>query len=165
MLIALSLLFLLPAAASSQKFLALEKYGRIKRLRFYVNDKINVKLNNENFFRSGYINELGDTSFLLEGESILLSKVNAIRIDKDKRGSVFLRSLGVMLPLGGAFFLGITAGNSLINHSYPLVSENMCYVTGAMAATGLLLYPLTFRVYHIRHHPLKIIDVTIAPQK
>ena len=147
---------------SAQKFLALEKHGRIKRLRFFENDKINIRLSGETFFRSGTVDAFTDTSFFLDGENISLKKIDAVLVRKTKGGHALLRQLVFYLPAGGAFFLGITAANSLINDSEPLVPKNMFFVTGGMAAAGLLLYPLTFRVYRTKNHPLKIIDVTIS---
>ena len=154
-------LLLISLDVSAQKFLALEKHGKIKRLRFHVNEKINVRLNGENFFRSGYIEEFTDTSFFLDGENIALSKINAVLIRKNKSGYSLLRQLAFYLPAGGIFFLGVTAINSGINNSTPLVPENIYYLSGGMAVAGLLLFPLTFRVYHTKNHPLKIIDVSI----
>ena len=158
----MSLLFLFPETTFSRKFLALEKHGRIKRLRFFENDKINIRLQDENFFRSGYINEFTDTSFFLDGENISIKKIDAVRIHKTKGGHVLLRQMVFYLPAGGVFFFGITATNSLINDSEPLVPKNMYYSSAGMAAAGLLLYPLTFRVYRTKRHPLKIIDVSIV---
>jgi hypothetical protein len=148
--------------ALSQKFLALEKRGRVNRLRFYAGEKINVRLSGENFYRSGFIDAFTDTSFFLDGENILVKKIEAVLVHKTRGGQALLRQLVFYLPAGGAFFLGITAANSAINDSAPLVPESMYYTAGSMAAAGLLLYPLTFRVYKTKNHPLRIIDVTIT---
>ncbi|MBK5285161.1 MAG: hypothetical protein JJE25_07130 [Bacteroidia bacterium] len=129
-----------------------------------MNDKINVRLNGEKIFRSGYIDEINDSSLFLDGDNIPLSKVNAILVDKNKSGSALLRSLSTMLPIGGAVIIGLAAANSVINNDYPLIPKNTYYVAGGMAAVGLLLYPFTFRVYRIKHHPLKIMDASISAQ-
>ena len=163
-LLLLASVFFSPAEIFSQKFIALEKHGRIKRLRFYVNEKINVRLTGENFFRSGYIDELTDSSFFLDGENIQLKKIDAVYVYKIKGGHSLLRQLVFYLPAGGVFIIGLAAVNSVINNDYPLVPKNTLYVAGGMSVTGLLLYPLTFRVYRTKNHPLKIIDVTISPQ-
>lgn len=160
----MSLLFLFPISALCQKFLALEKHGRIKRLRFYENDKINIRLNEEKFFRSGYIDAFTDTSFFLDGENISLKKIDAVLIRKTKGGHALLRQMVYFLPAGGVFILGLAAGNSVINNDYPLIPKSTYYVAGGMALAGMLLCPLTFRVYKIKNHPLKIIDVTISPK-
>ena len=160
----LCLLFFLPASTFSQKFLALEKHGRVKRLRFFVNDKISIRVSEETFFRSGYIDSFTDTSFFLDGENIPLAKIEAVLVNKSKGGHALLRQLVFYLRAGGIFFVGITAANSLINDSNPLVPKNMFYAAGGMAVAGLLIYPLTLRVYRTKRHPLKIIDVTITPQ-
>ncbi|HLG34945.1 MAG TPA: hypothetical protein VI757_08710 [Bacteroidia bacterium] len=148
----------------AQKFLALEKHGRIKRLRFFEGDKINIRLQDENFFRSGYIDAFTDTSFFLDGENIPVSKVNALLVYKSKGLHPLLRELTVKLPFGGIFVMSLASINSVINNDYPLIPKNIYYVAGGMAVAGLLLYPLTFRVYKVKRHPLKIIDVTISPQ-
>jgi hypothetical protein len=164
LLLVLSLLFLFPVAAFSQKFLALEKHGRIKRLRFFANDKINVRLKEESFFRSGYIDAFTDSSFFLDGENISLQRVDAVLVHKTKGGHALIRQLVYYLPAGGIFITGLAATNSVINNESPLVPKKTIYTASGMAVTGLLLYPLTFRVYRTKKHPLKIIDVTISPK-
>ena len=156
--------FLFSGEAFAQKFLALDKHGRIKRFRFNVNDQISIRLNDEIFFCSGYIDAFTDTSFFLDGNNIPLSKINAVYIHKTKGGHALLRQLVSFLPAGGAFIMGLAAGNSLINKEYPLIPKSTLTTAAGMAAAGLLLYPLTFRVYKTKHHPLKIIDVTISTQ-
>ena len=160
-----TLFLLISAQGSAQKFLAIDKSGKVKRLRFYVNEKINIRLQDENFFRSGYINAIEDTSFIFEGKSIPLSSVDAILIYKNKGGHAFIKELSVKLPGAGVFLLLVTTVNSLINASYPLIPASMLMITGGMAATGILLHPLTFRVYKTKNHPLKIIDVTIVAKE
>jgi hypothetical protein len=161
-IVLLSSVFLFPEAVHSQKFLALEKHGRVKRLRFFVNDNISVRLNGEKFFRNGSIEEFTDSSFFLNGENILLKRINAVHVSKTKGGHALLRQLAFYLPAGGAFILGLAAANSAINNESPLLPKNTLYTAGGMVVTGLLLYPLTFRVYRTGRHPLKIIDVTIS---
>jgi hypothetical protein len=149
-------------SAVAQKFLAIDKSGKVKRLRFYVNDKINIRIQDENFFRSGHIDAIEDTSFIFEGAHIPLSRVDAILVYHNKGGSPFLKELSIKLPIGAVFLLAITAINSAINSSYPLIPTTMYIITGTMVATGLILYPLTFSIYKTTKHPLKIIDVTIG---
>lgn len=157
--------FLVSKPASAQKFLAIDKEGKIKRLRFYVHDKINIRLNDEAFFRSGQIDSIADTSFIFSGKNIPVKNVNAVLVYKNKGGHAFLKEASGKLPIGGAFLLSVTAVNSLINHSYPLVPARMYIICGGIAATGFALHPLTFRIYHAAKHPLKIIDVTIAGEE
>jgi len=157
--------FLICASASAQKFLAMDKSGKVKRLRFYVHDKINIRLKDETFFRKGNIDAIRDTSFIFDGSNIPLQRVDAILVYKNKGGHALLRQASIKLPFGAAFLLFITAANSLINSSYLLVPTRMYIITGGIAATGLLLYPLTFRVYRTEKHPLKIIDVTITQER
>src|SRR5215467_11766636 len=78
---------------SAQKFIAIDKSGKEKRLRFYTGDKINIRLNDENFFRSGYIDAIADTSFIFEGKNIPLSWVNAILVYKDEGGHAAVKEL------------------------------------------------------------------------
>src|SRR5258705_3219304 len=142
----LAVFFLLCNQAAAQKFLAIDKSGKIKRLRFYINDKINIRLNDENFFRSGYINAINDTSFIFEGKNIPLQNVNAILFYKNKGGHAFIKELSSKLPGAGIFVLFVTAVNSLINSSYPLVPGSIYLITVRIAATRFLLHPLTFSI-------------------
>jgi hypothetical protein len=91
--------------------------------------------------------------------------VNAILVYKNKGGHALIKELSGKLPGAGIFLLLVTAVNSLINASYPLVPGSIYLVSGGMVATGFLLHPLTFRVYKTKNHPLKIIDVTIIAKE
>lgn len=162
LIFAASLFISMPAAG--QKFLAIDKSGKVNRLRFYVNDKINIRLTDESFFRSGYIDAIGDTSFIFDGKNIPLQWVDAILVYKNKGGHAFLKEASAKLPIAAAFLLLLTATNSIISGSYPIIPPTILIISGAMVATGIILYPLTFRVYQVKKHPLKIIDVTIAPK-
>lgn len=146
----------------AQKFLAIDKSGKIKRLRFYVNDKINIRLNDESFFRGGNIDAIEDTSFIFDGKNIPLSRVDAILVYKNKGGHALLRGASGTFPAAGVFLLFIATVNSLVNHTYPIIPGNVVLISGGLIATGLLLHPLTFRIYQAKKHPLKIIDVTVV---
>ena len=158
----LTAFLLISVPGTAQKFLAIDKSGKEKRLRFYVNEKINIRLHDENFFRSGTIDAIGDTSFVFDGKNIPLSDVGAVLVYKNEGGHAFVKELSGKLPGGGIFLLLVTAANSLINASYPLVPVSMYIISGSLVAGGFLLRPLTYRVYKAKKHPLKIIDVTIA---
>jgi hypothetical protein len=153
--------FLIIHQSTAQKYLAMDKSSS-KRLRYYLGDEINVRLKDEDFFRNGTIAAFTDTSFFLNGNYILLTDVDAILIRKHDGGHELLRKLTYMLPIGGVFIVGVTAANSAINHHEPLVPEKTFYIAGGMALTGLLIYPFTFRVYHMKRHPLKIIDISFS---
>ena len=164
-LIPLLTVFLLIAySGTAQKFLAIDKSGKIKRLRFYINDKINIRLQDENFFRSGYIDAIEDTSFIFDGKNIPLSRVDAMLVYKNKGGHALIKEASGKLPVAGIFLLAVTAVNSLINSSYPLIPVNMYLICGGMVVTGFLLHPLTYRVYKAKKHPLRIIDVTVMSE-
>jgi hypothetical protein len=147
--------------SAAQKYLSAYKSNG-KNLRYYQGNEINVRLKEEDFFRNGIIAAFTDTSFFLNGEYIPLSEVDAILIRKEDGGHSLLRSMSYMLPIGGVFIIGVTALNSAINDHQPLVPEKIFYLAGGMALTGLLIYPLTFRVYHMKRHPLKIIDISFS---
>jgi hypothetical protein len=155
--------FFIMHESNAQKFLAMDKSGS-KRLRFYANDEINVRFKNEKSFRNGRIAMITDTSFFLNGSNIVLKDVDAILIRKKTGGHALLRNATYMLPIGGVFITGITAANSAINDHHPLVPKSIYYTAGGLALAGLMIYPLTFRVYRMKHHPLKIIDVSFSVQ-
>jgi hypothetical protein len=146
----------------AQKFLVMYKSGYTSRLRFYLDDEISVRLNKENFYRTGNIVAFTDSSFLLNGNYILLSDVDAILIKKNTGGRSLLRSLTYMLPIGAVFITGVTAANSLLNDHEPLVPDNIYYLAGGMVIAGLIIYPFTYRLYHMKHHPLSIIDISFS---
>ena len=158
-------LMLLSSSGVAQKFLAIDKSGKVKRIRFYENEKINIRLNDENFFRTGNIDAIGDSSFVFDGKTIALSDINAIIVYKNDGGHAFIKELSSNLPAGGVFLLLVTAANSLINASYPLVPVSMYIISGSLVAGGFLLRPLTYRIYKAKKYPLKIMDVSIATEE
>jgi hypothetical protein len=156
------LLFLFTASATAQKFIALDKSGKVKRLHFYVNDKINIRLKDENFFRSGYIDSIEDTSFFFDSRNIPLSGIDAVLVYKNKNGHALVKDASNKLPAAGIVLLLLTGINSLISKTYPIIPPTVYIISGSMIAAGLLMHPLTYRVYQMKNHPLKIIDVTLT---
>jgi len=146
--------------AFPQKFLALDKSGRIKRVHFYVGDDITFLPEDYNHFISGKIEAFGDSGIKVSGKNYLLSEIVKVRVYRRDGMRYLLLSGATVLPVAAVYFLGVGAVNSMINREYPVFTESQLKMSGAFLLLAPVCYRLTYRNFKIgKKHPLKIMDV------
>lgn len=91
------LIFSLPVFG--QKFLVLEKMGTKKRYEFHISDKMDLKINPDDYFTRITILDLADSTIRAENLNINFSTINAVKLNKSNR---FFKYSGPLLMLAGA---------------------------------------------------------------
>ncbi len=141
-----------------QKFLALDKRGKIKRIKFYTGSYISFKTK-DNLEYEGKIGFLKDSSFILNNQEIMLSKIKSIYIEDNHSGLSLLSDITYVAGLG--YFL-IDTTNGLINDENPVVLEETARVSAIFLSISLGSRLFASRTFKINNkHPVKILDLSI----
>lgn len=143
--------------AVAQKILVLDKPGRVKRLRYFVGDKIQI-ITSDNSRISGEISVIGDSTITIEENKVVLSEISAVV--KKRR---FFSFTGTLLSTAGVFFGSIYLVNVAIDKDTKL-DEN-AYVLGGVLVSGVVLSLFKEKKFKVKDKGrLKILDVTmVAP--
>lgn len=154
------LLSFFPLSAFSQKILALDKPGKVNRIRYKVDDFISLKTVDKQMI-GGNISFIGDSSFQVGKTTVKLSEIKYIKKTQGGYGWSLLGNISLVAGLG---YFGLDASNRIINGDKPIVprrtaiSSSICI--GIFAVTAVI----NSRKYKINNkRRLKIIDLEIAP--
>ncbi len=143
----LFILMLLPVSGFSQeKYLALDKPGRVKRIRFYTGDEIALKLKGDKRLYEEVIANIGDSTITLLGTQIPLRDIRAIVVRHE--GGLAHQAVR-KLPIAGLLYFLAATFNPLLQGQPLRVNRSGLIVGGAMVAGGQLLRPLLKRTYRI----------------
>lgn len=138
----------LPSLAELEKerkarFLVLEKPGKVKRLRFFVGDKLIFHLKNDHTRYNATIEAIQDSSITVRGIQIPLSEFRSITVFPHRPWSSLLSSAAL---IGGTGYFLI----DLVNHSFtPLRSS--WYILGGGLLVGLGLKTTLKRTYRLNN--------------
>lgn len=140
----------------AQKIVAFDKPGKVKRIRYYKGDHIKLNLNSgERIF--GTIDQIMDSSFVVQGMVIGISEVNRVYNTQRLAGFKFFSKLFI---LGGAAYFPIVTVNRAINNDDPTFSKQAAIISGSMLATGIIFQLIANKSYKIsENRPLKILDL------
>jgi hypothetical protein len=137
------------------RFLALEKQGRIKRVRFYIGDEIHIKLKGDHTKYSPIITALGKDYVETFGTKIPLKEIQSITVFKDDwlvhQGSYFL-------PIAGAGYFVMDMVNPLFsgnsNREAFSIDRRTVITSSVLMLTGFalnLFKKRTFRLHERRY--------------
>jgi hypothetical protein len=107
----LILLVVVSFVACGQTFLVLEKMGTKKRYEYHIGDKIEVMLNDDDFYTRISILGLEDSIILAKNQSIKLSSIKAIHLNHKNN---FFRISGPTLMIAGVLLFAIDAFNQAV---------------------------------------------------
>ena len=132
------------------------RFGKVKKFEFFINDKFEYKLKGKKTFRENKIVNLQDSLIVFENDSVIkLSQIHAIRVH---RGGHLLRTIQEFFIIGGIGFIGLNTVNNAINGTSPLIDNRAVYISGALVGTGLLIRLIsTHRIHINKNKSLKII--------
>ncbi len=103
----LFILIMLPVSGFAQeKYLALDKPGRVKRIRFYAGDEIALKLKGDKRLHEEVIGDIGDSTITLLGTEIPLRDIRAIVIRHE--GGLVQQAVRKLPIAGVLYFLAAT---------------------------------------------------------
>ncbi|MCU0443372.1 MAG: hypothetical protein MUE85_00545 [Microscillaceae bacterium] len=135
------------------RFLALEKRGAIKRIRYFAGDEIEFKVKNDPFLYRPIIQSVLDSALLINGVKVDFKDISTIKVYKDKP---FLRLLSNFAFYGSVGYLLI----DLVNNSFTFYRGTLI-TSAAFAVPGLsfalILKPRMLRLN--RHRYLKSLQM------
>lgn len=152
------LLLLFSLNSYGQKFLALDKRGKVKRIRFYKGDSITLKTKSDSLI-SGIIQLFEDSSFWVSGQPVVLSDIKSIQSPKNNSGLKLISNLSFLA--GSGYFI-LDSGNRLLNNEKPFVEKSTVKTSAIFIGIAIFSFSVSKRSYQINNrHPLKIIDISI----
>lgn len=156
----ISVLFLLFCIAAEcvgqEKYLVLDKPGRIKRLRYYAGDEVIFKLKGDKTTYSTIIQSVGDSTIKVRDTDIPIKDIRAI-IRHNENG--FLYQAARILPKAGIlYFLGDTF-NPIFRGEKPNVSRSGVIIGSSLFIGGNALRLFKKRTFRINNYrTLKVLQ-------
>lgn len=152
--------FLCMPFLQAQKIIALDKGGRVKRIKYYTGDFISLKTSNKGKIE-GTIFSIFDSSFVVNTDTILLKDVRSVKQTQRNYG---FRLMGSVTAIAGTAYLSLTSFNRAINNDSPVVSESALKVSGSFLGVAIISKLIANRSFKVSEkRPLKILDLTIGP--
>ena len=111
-----------------QKFLVLEKMGTKKRFEYHLSEKMDLKLDNDDYFTRITLLDLSDSAIYAENMKINFSTINAIKLNKS---SGFFKISGPLLMVAGAALLVFDIVNQTAVQGGEYQSSTGVYVASA----------------------------------
>jgi hypothetical protein len=133
-------------ALTQQKYLVLDKPGRVKRIRFYVGDEISFRLTGDRMVITDQITAVTDTSIVIRNTHVPIREISAIIIRYDNN---LLNQAIYFLPRAGIVFFLADTINPLLNWGELRVSRWGVTVGGSMVASSFVLRAFRTRTYRI----------------
>ena len=153
----ISLIFF-PPTVFSQKIIAFDKSGKVKRIRYYEGEYISLK-KLDKIKVAGIIDQIDQKSFVVDGIKITLDSVRAVYNTQSGMGYRLISRIFVIPAIG---YMPLITVNGLINNDKPIIRQNQFYYGGGFITIALLSNFLASRPFKISNkRPLKIIDVSI----
>ncbi|MEO1654450.1 MAG: hypothetical protein AAFU64_12965 [Bacteroidota bacterium] len=123
------------------RFLALEKGGNVKRIRFFIGDEIHFRLREDPYKYSPIIQDIGEKYITINNTNLALREIESVTIHHNRRwGRLFFK---FFLYAGVGYFL-----IDMVNNSFRPTRETSI-ISSSLAAPGLAL-SLTFRPRRIK---------------
>lgn len=153
---------LMTGSVIAQKSLCIDLYrlGHFKRLHIYQHQVITYKLKDSRYtYRDTLADMAGDSTLVMaDGESVRLSQISLIKID---RSNWLLRKLYRTGIIGGIFIVAIDAANNIGNERPTVVDKPFIIAGASMVAAGFILkYACTRRIRPGKHTVIRIIDIS-----
>ena len=149
---------MLSISAFSQKILAFDKSGKVKRIRYYESEYISLKTTSKEKI-NGIISQIKDSSFVVEGRELTLFSVSKVYSTQTGMGYQLVANIFILPAIG---YIPLITINGLINNDSPVFRSNQLYYGGGFIAITLISNYLANRPFKISEkRPLKIIDISI----
>lgn len=156
-------------ASPGQKYLVLDAspvIGGFHRYRFFPGDNIKFRMISETIRFNETIASIKDSSFAIgivndavgrvDYQDVLLKDVRLIKVS---RRIPFVSQAAVLLPLAGLLYIGADFFNKGLDNKRYTTDTSSIIVGGALVATGLFCYKLTFSSLKINHrNKLKVLE-------
>lgn len=120
------LVFSLPVIG--QKFLVLEKMGTKKRFEFQISQKMDLRLDSDDYFTRVTILDLTDSAIMAENLKIDFSSIQAVKLNKSTN---FFKYSGPLLMVAGAALIIFDVVNQTAVQGGEYQSSTGVYVTSS----------------------------------
>lgn len=142
----------------SQKIVAFDKRGKVKRVKYYEGEFIRLKTSNKKVVE-GVITQIRSASFLINNQEVMLDSVVKVYNTQKLYG---INLMGSFFIVAGSGYFPLDTFNRIINNDDPLVSEESALVSASFLSAGFICKAIAHKGYKISEkRPLKIIDLTI----
>ena len=156
-------------ATPGMKYLVLDAsplIGGFHRYRFFPGDNIKFRMTNETIRFNETIAVVKDSSFTigivneavgrLDYQEILLKDIRLLKVS---RRIPFVTEAAYLLPLAGLIYIGADFFNKGIDNKRFTTDGSTFVVGGALMATGLFCYKMSFSSFKINHkNKLKVLE-------
>jgi hypothetical protein len=121
----------------AEYFLALEKPGFVKRLRFYETERLDFKLKKESHWQKSLLVDIRKDYFVSDDFArIYFEDIKSVRIRRD---SWFLNQGSILLPIAGlGYFLMDTLNPANRFEGEPVITNRNITLSGSLLMGGLL---------------------------
>jgi hypothetical protein len=145
-----------PIFSQGEKYLALDKPGRVKRIRFYMGDELTFKLKGDKTMYSSTIEAVGDSTITIRETQIPIKDIALIKLPKE---AGFINQAIYILPRAGILYFLADTFNPVFRGGSPDVSRSGIVVGGSFIAGGLILKLLNKRKFRINNYrSLRILE-------
>ncbi|MFT7084508.1 MAG: hypothetical protein ACJAV5_000214 [Vicingaceae bacterium] len=149
---------MLSTNAFSQKILAFDKSGKVKRIRYYEGEYISLQTISKEKIK-GIITQIKDSTFSVEGQELALFSVAKVYNTQKGMGYQLMANIFIIPAIG---YIPLITINGLINNDSPVFRENQLYYGGGFIGIALMSNYLGNRPFRIsKKRPFKIIDISI----
>jgi hypothetical protein len=154
----LLLLAMFSTTVFSQKIVAFDKHGKVKRVRYYEGEYIHFKTIQKERV-AGSIEIIKDSSFVVNGKEFKLDSIRTVFNTQTGMGFRLVRNIFIFPAVG---YMPLITINGLINNDSPIIKQNQFYYGGAFIGVAFISNFLANRPFRIsKKRPLKIIDISI----
>ena len=145
------------------KFLAIERPGHIKRIKFSIGEEIRIRIKGDDFYTTQKIEELYDSTVVLNGKYIALGDIESF---KYKSENILVRNLAKKFPVASVLLLGISALNStsrIDDEDNAVITRGSWIAASSLMFVGLIGNVMMRKTIKIkRNKRLMIIDTRIS---
>ena len=154
-------IFSVELSAQSNKFMSLdiEHKSTTHRIKFYIQDKIIIKLKQDKKKYKGVITDVNDKSLTLDSTTtILYENIDKVLVDNS---NYLTRAASAFLIGCGVGYVGLDALNNAINNNKPILRLLDIEIGATLVVIGEAIKILSIKRYKInKKHHIKFIDDT-----
>lgn len=142
----------------SQKIIAFNKTGKVKRVKYFEGELIHLKTK-DNYKFKGVITKIKDSSFFIGVDEVKLTEVKTVYNTQKFSGFILLHGV---TTLGGLAYFPLITFNRAINNDDPIIKESALMVSAGCLTVSLISKYFINKPYRITDkRPLFILDLSI----
>lgn len=145
----------------SNRFMSLDikKVGTVRRIKFYENDNIILKVKRYKGRFKGTITSLSDTALIMDSMIILYKDITKVLVDNNNYVTSITKKF---LRSSGALYMLLDAVNNAINSNTPIINPRTVIIGVSLIVIGQSVKWLSIKHYKINsRHRIKFIDDTL----